>query len=81
MTNLLKMAVDLPPLLQVTVSGVLGIIGLVVFLGAVICLARAANRQEKLHLSSPVPMDPAKGIASLSPAFHNPSTTFLSGIK
>lgn len=70
MRSLLKMAVDVPPVARAAVSGALCAIGLIVLVGALICLARAAKRQEKLHLSNPLP---ANGKNGMSPAFQNPS--------
>jgi len=55
MRTLLKLVVDVPPVAHAAVSGALAAIGAIVLLGAFMCLARAAKRQEKLHLSSPLP--------------------------
>ncbi|XP_003426273.1 scavenger receptor class B member 1 isoform X2 [Nasonia vitripennis] len=79
-TSLLKMAVDLPPVARAAVCGALGAIGLVVLVGALMCLARAANRQEKLHLSNPLPANSTKG-SGLSPTFQNPTAKSIGGGK
>ncbi|XP_012263939.2 scavenger receptor class B member 1 [Athalia rosae] len=72
MRSLLKMAVDVPPIARAAISGALGAIGLIVVIGALICLARAASRQEKLHLTNPLPSNGKKG---MSPNFQNPSAS------
>ncbi|KAJ8683686.1 hypothetical protein QAD02_019478 [Eretmocerus hayati] len=77
MTGLMKIAVELPPVARVAVCAGLGVVGLVVLIGALMCLARAASRQEKLHLSNPIP--PSKGTNGLSPAFQHPTAKSLSG--
>lgn len=73
MRTLLKLAVDLPPVARAAVSGVLAAIGAIVLLGALMCLARAAKRQEKLHLSNPLPANAATNTKNgqLNPAFSN----------
>ncbi|XP_017882563.1 scavenger receptor class B member 1 isoform X1 [Ceratina calcarata] len=74
MRSLMKMAVDLPPVARAAVSGALGALGLIVLIGALLCLARAAKRQEKLHLSSPLPPNATTGkTGQLNPAFQNSS--------
>lgn len=77
-TSLMKMAVELPPIARASVSGALAAIGFVLLVGALICLARAANRQEKLQLSNPVPTHTPKATTGLSPAFQNPAAKSLS---
>lgn len=69
MRSLLKMAVDVPPIARAAVSGAMGAIGLIVLVGALICLTRAARRQEKLHLTNPLP---SNGKNVMSPGFQNP---------
>jgi len=68
MRSLLKLAVELPPVAHAAVSGALAAIGAIVLLGALMCLARAAKRQEKLHLSNPLPATSTKN-GQLNPAF------------
>lgn len=68
-TSLLKMAVELPPIARAAVSGALLAIGIIVLVGALMCLARAAKRQEKLHLSSPLPSNANKG--NINPGFQS----------
>lgn len=70
MRSLLKMAVDVPPIARAAVSGVLAAVGVIVLLGALMCLARAAKRQEKLHLSNPLPASATKN-GQLNPAFQH----------
>ena len=64
-TSLLKMAVDLPLVARIIVASALGAIGLVVLVSALIGLARAATRQEKLHLNNTLPETVGKGINNL----------------
>lgn len=72
MRTLLKLAVDVPPVARAAVSGVLAAIGAIVLLGALVCLARAAKRQEKLHLSNPLPANATNTKnGQLNPAFSN----------
>lgn len=74
MRSLMKMAVDVPPLARAAVSGGLAGIGAIVLIGALLWLARAAKRQEKLHLSNPLPSNATTGKTSqLNPAFQNSS--------
>lgn len=69
-TSLLKMAVDVPPIARAALSGALGAIGIIVLIIALMCLARAAKRQEKLHLSSPLPSNATSNKqGNLNPAF------------
>lgn len=76
MRSLMKMAVDLPPVARAAVSGALAAIGAVVLIGALLCLARAAKRQEKLHLSNPLPSSASAGkTGQLNPAFQNSAGT------
>lgn len=63
------MAVEVPPIARAAVSGALAVIGLIVLIVSLICLARAANRQEKLHLSNPLPANAKGGNVNL--AFQN----------
>ncbi|XP_020294753.1 scavenger receptor class B member 1 [Pseudomyrmex gracilis] len=70
MRSLLKLGVDLPPVAHAAVSGILAAIGAIVLLGALVCLARAAKRQEKLHLSNPLPSNATNTkTGQLNPAF------------
>lgn len=69
--SLLKLAVEVPPVARAAVSGALAVIGLIVLVGALFCLARAAKRQEKLHLTTPLPPSATKN-DHLNPAFQNP---------
>ncbi|XP_024868654.1 scavenger receptor class B member 1 [Temnothorax curvispinosus] len=70
MRSLLKLVVDLPPVAHAAVSGALAAIGAIVLLGALMCLARAAKRQEKLHLSNPLPANATSTKnGQLNPAF------------
>ncbi len=70
MRSLLKLAVELPPVAHAAVSGALAVIGAIVLLGALMCLARAAKRQEKLHLSNPLPANATNTkTGQLNPAF------------
>jgi hypothetical protein len=73
MRSLIKLVVDLPPVARAAVSGVLAAIGAIVLLGALMCLARAAKRQEKLHLSNPLPANATTNTKNgqLNPAFSN----------
>ncbi|XP_014479622.1 PREDICTED: scavenger receptor class B member 1 [Dinoponera quadriceps] len=72
MRSLLKLAVELPPIARATVSGVLGALGVIILLGALMCLARAAKRQEKLHLSNPLPANATNTKnGQLNPAFQH----------
>lgn len=73
MRSLMKMAVDVPPVARAAVSGALAAIGAIVLIGALVCLARAAKRQEKLHLSNPLPPNANSGktAGQLNPAFQN----------
>jgi scavenger receptor class B protein 1 len=64
------MAIELPPIVRAALSGSLAAIGFMVLVGALICLTRAANRQEKLHLSTPLSVN-VKGDKNLSPTFQN----------
>ncbi|XP_076754622.1 epithelial membrane protein [Xylocopa sonorina] len=76
MRSLMKMAVDVPPVARAAISGALAVIGAIVLIGALLCLARAAKRQEKLHLSNPLPASGGAGKAGqLSPAFQNSSSS------
>lgn len=72
MRSLIKMGVEVPPIARAAVSGALGAIGLIVLIVSAICLARASKRQEKLHLSNPLPPSGKKGI---NPGFQNPSVS------
>lgn len=70
MRGLLKLAVDLPPIARAAVSGMLAALGVIILLGALMCLARAAKRQEKLHLSNPLPANATNTKnGQLNPAF------------
>lgn len=69
-TSLLKLAVEVPPVARVAVPVGLGVAGLIVLIGALFCLARAAKRQEKLHLSNPLPPGASKKQGNLNHAFH-----------
>ncbi|KAK2583551.1 hypothetical protein KPH14_009505 [Odynerus spinipes] len=72
MQSLLKMAVELPPVARAAISGGLAALGAVVLVGALFCLARAAKRQEKLHLSNPLPPNASNNkTGQLNPAFQN----------
>lgn len=72
MRSLLKLAVDLPPIARAAVSGVIGALGVIILLGALMCLARAAKRQEKLHLSNPLPANATNTKnGQLNPAFQH----------
>lgn len=72
MWSLLKMAVDLPPVARAAVSGALAAIGAIVLVGALVCLARAARRQEKLHLTNPLPANATSTkTGQLNPAFQH----------
>ncbi|XP_043498614.1 scavenger receptor class B member 1 [Polistes fuscatus] len=73
MRSLLKMAVDLPPIVRAALSGGLAVLGVIILIGALCCLARAAKRQEKLHLSNPLPANASNNTKSgqLNPAFQN----------
>ncbi|XP_014612664.1 PREDICTED: scavenger receptor class B member 1 [Polistes canadensis] len=73
MRSLLKMAVDLPPIVRAALSGGLALLGVIILIGALCCLARAAKRQEKLHLSNPLPANASNNTKSgqLNPAFQN----------
>ncbi|XP_076643029.1 epithelial membrane protein isoform X2 [Halictus rubicundus] len=76
MRSLMKMAVDAPPIARSAVSGALAAIGAIVLIGALFCLARAAKRQEKLHLSNPLPSNASAGkTGQLNPAFQNSSNS------
>lgn len=70
MRSILKLAVELPPIAHAAVSGAFAAIGVIVLLGALMCLARAAKRQEKLHLTSPLPANSTKN-GQLNPAFQH----------
>lgn len=73
-TGLMRMAVTVPPVARAVVSGALAALGVIILIGAMICLARAAKRQEKLHLSSPLPSNPSSNNKNgLNPNFQNPS--------
>ncbi|KAK0166886.1 hypothetical protein PV327_004357 [Microctonus hyperodae] len=72
-TSLLKMAVDVPPIARAALSGALAAGGIIVLIGALICLARAAKRQEKLHLSNPLPPGTSMKQGNLNPAFQGPT--------
>ncbi|XP_058800402.1 scavenger receptor class B member 1 isoform X2 [Phymastichus coffea] len=76
-TTLMKMAVELPPVARVSISSAVAAIGFVVLIGASVCLARATNRQEKLHLSSPLSTQSIKTTNGLSPTFQNPTAKSL----
>lgn len=70
MRSLLKMAVDLPPVARAALSGGLAALGVIILIGALCCLARAAKRQEKLHLSNPLPANTTNNkTGQLNPAF------------
>lgn len=72
MRSTMKMAVDVAPLARAALSGALAAVGAIVLVGALMCLARAAKRQEKLHLSNPLPANAAATKAGqLNPAFQN----------
>lgn len=72
MRGLLKMAVEVPPFARAVVCSAMAVVGGVVLLGALVCLARAARRQEKLHLSSPLPANAnSTKTGQLNPAFQN----------
>lgn len=75
MRSLLKMAMDVPPVARAAVSGALAALGALVLLGALVCLARAAKRQEKLHLTNPLPAAAAPAApgksGQLNPAFQS----------
>ena len=76
MRSLMKMAVDVPPIARAAVSGALAAIGAIVLIGALLCLARAAKRQEKLHLTNPLPSNATAGkTGQLNPAFQNSSSS------
>lgn len=76
MRSLMKMAVDVPPIARAVVSGALAAIGAIVLIGALLCLARAAKRQEKLHLTNPLPSNATAGkTGQLNPAFQNSSSS------
>ncbi|XP_015602295.1 scavenger receptor class B member 1 [Cephus cinctus] len=75
MTSLLKMAVDVPPVAHAAVSATLAALGIIVLAGALMCLARAARRQEKLHLSNPLPANASTGKNGMSPAFQTSTGT------
>lgn len=68
----MKLAVDAAPIARAAISGVLGAIGAIVLIGALFCLARAAKRQEKLHLSTPLPAGASAKQGNLNPAFQGP---------
>lgn len=70
MTSLLKLAVEIPPVARVVISVGLGGIGFIVLIGALFCLARAAKRQEKLHLSNPLPPGTTRKQGNLNHGFH-----------
>lgn len=70
MTSLLKLAVEVPPVARVAITIGLGAGGLIVLIGALFCLARAARRQEKLHLSNPLPPGASKKQGNLNHGFH-----------
>ncbi|KAK0072754.1 hypothetical protein PV326_014145 [Microctonus aethiopoides] len=72
-TSLLKMAVEVPPIARAALSGALAAGGIIVLIGALICLARAAKRQEKLHLSNPLPPGASMKQGNLNPAFQGPT--------
>lgn len=69
MRALMKLAVEVPPVARAAVSGILAALGVIVLLGALMCLARAAKRQEKLHLSNPLPANASTKTGQLNPAF------------
>ncbi|XP_066594971.1 scavenger receptor class B member 1 [Prorops nasuta] len=72
MRSLLKMAVELPPVARAAVSGAMAAIGAIILVGALMCLARAAKRQEKLHLSNPLPPGATSSkTGQLNPAFQH----------
>ena len=74
------MAVDVPPIARAAVSGTLAAIGAIVLIGALFFLVRAAKRQEKLHLSNPLPSNAtASKTGQLNPAFQNPSDSKQNG--
>ena len=75
MRGLMKMAVEIPPIARAAISGALAAIGAIVLIGALLCLARAAKRQEKLHLTNPLPSNvtASKTAGQLNPAFQNSS--------
>uniref|UniRef100_A0A0C9R2F4 Scavenger receptor class B member 1 n=1 Tax=Fopius arisanus TaxID=64838 RepID=A0A0C9R2F4_9HYME len=70
--SLMKIAVDVPPIARAAISGALAAIGVIVLVGALFCLARAAKRQEKLHLSNPLPPGATTKQGNLNPAFQGP---------
>ncbi|XP_014213612.1 scavenger receptor class B member 1 [Copidosoma floridanum] len=80
-TSLMRLAIDLPPIARTTISGGLAIIGFFVLIGALACLTRAASRQEKLHLSNPLPIRSVKDENSLKTATQSPPDKKLSGYK
>ncbi|XP_008558035.1 scavenger receptor class B member 1 isoform X1 [Microplitis demolitor] len=67
-TSLLKMAVEVPPIARAALSGAIAAVGAIVLLGALLCLARAAKHQEKLHLSTPLPPGASKQ-GNINPGF------------
>lgn len=70
----MKLAVELPPVARIAVSSSIGIIGFVIFIVSLLCLLRAAGRQEKLHLSTPLPANSTKSNTNgFSPSFQNPT--------
>lgn len=71
MTTLMRIAVVLPPLAKTIIVTTLSIVGLVVLIGAIICLARASHRQKKLHLSNPLPTYSVKGKNSVQSTLQN----------
>lgn len=67
------MAVDIPPVARAALSGALAAVGALVLLGALMCLARAAKRQEKLHLTNPLPPGASSKQGNLNPGFQGPT--------
>lgn len=70
MRSLIKLAVEVPPIAHAAMTGAFAAIGGLILLIAMMCLARAAKRQEKLHLSSPLPANATSTKnGQLNPAF------------
>ena len=67
----MRLAVYLPPVARIAVCTSLAVIGLLIFLISLFCLLRAAGRQEKLHLSTPLPANATKSNNGFSPPFQS----------
>ena len=70
-TSLLSMAVELPPIARIIITSSISLIGFVIFITALICLTRAAHRQEKLQLTNPLSVNVTKANDTSSSTLQN----------